>query len=29
MKITKKEKTLLFILALGIIGFGYYKLVWD
>lgn len=29
MKITKKEKTLLFILALGILGFGYYKLVWD
>ncbi|ELC8443560.1 hypothetical protein QYB59_002626 [Clostridium perfringens] len=29
MKITKKEKTLLFVLALGILGFGYYKLVWD
>lgn len=29
MKISKKEKTLLFVLALGVIGFGYYKLVWD
>lgn len=29
MKITKKEKTLLFVLALGILGFGHYKLVWD
>ena len=29
MKINKREKTLLFILALGVVGFGYYKVVWD
>lgn len=29
MKINKREKTLLFVLALGVIGFGYYKVVWD
>lgn len=29
MKINKREKTLLFVLALGIVGFGYYKVVWD
>ncbi|MDZ5130633.1 hypothetical protein [Clostridium perfringens] len=29
MKINKREKTLLFGLALGIFGFGYYKVVWD
>lgn len=29
MKINKREKTLLFVLALGVVGFGYYKVVWD
>ncbi|HAT4272788.1 TPA: hypothetical protein I9082_001612 [Clostridium perfringens] len=29
MKINKREKNLLFVLALGIVGFGYYKVVWD
>ncbi|MGG5462961.1 hypothetical protein [Clostridium sp. B9] len=29
MKISNREKTLLFALALGVIGFGYYKIVWD
>ena len=29
MKINKREKTLLFVLALWVVGFGYYKVVWD
>ena len=29
MKINKREKTLLFVIALGVVGFGYYKVVWD
>lgn len=29
MKINKREKTLLFVLALGVVGFGYYKVLWD
>lgn len=29
MKISNREKSLLFALALGIVGFGYYKVVWD
>ena len=29
MKINKREKTLLFVLALGVVGFGYYKVVWN
>lgn len=29
MKISSREKTLLFALAFGLSGFGYYKVVWD